>query len=77
MVVNPGGTAQPYELQTVNGKAPQKICTPINTNWAEEYIPIDEAYSKFGEWVNNNDSQKWLEVEDIELTDLNLDTPIK
>lgn len=77
VVVNPGGTAQPYELQTVNGKAPQKICTPINTNWAEEYIPIDEAYSKFGEWVNNNDSQKWLEVEDIELTDLNLDTPIK
>ena len=74
VVVTPGGDAKPYELNTTNGKAPQKICCPINTHWAEEYVGIDKAYTKFANWVKTNDSQKWIEVEVEELTDLDLNT---
>lgn len=78
VVVTPGADAVPYELKTVNGKAPQKICCPINTHWAEEYVGIDDAYTKFADWVRTNDSQEWIEVEVDELTDLDLTTkPIK
>ena len=78
MVVTPGAKAVPYELKTTNGKAPQKICCPINTHWAEEYVGIDDAYTKFADWVRTNDSQEWIEVEVDELTDLDLTTkPIK
>ena len=74
VVVTPGADAVPYELKTTNGKAPQKICCPINTHWAEEYVGIDDAYTKFADWVRTNDSQEWIEVEVDELTDLDLTT---
>ena len=74
VVVSPGANAVPYELKTTNGKAPQKICCPINTHWAEEYVGIDDAYTKFADWVRTNDSQEWIEVEVDELTDLDLTT---
>lgn len=41
-------------------------------------VGIDDAYTKFADWVRTNDSQEWIEVEVDELTDLDLTTkPIK
>jgi hypothetical protein len=72
VVVNPGGEAAPYELKAELGKAPQKICSYINTSWSEEYVSIKSAYTLFEEWVRANNPKKWIEVEVAKFTDLDL-----
>jgi len=48
-----------YNLTAVKGKAPQKICVPIGTRWADEYISITSAYPKFIDWVEGEDPFDW------------------
>ena len=74
VVVNPGGNAKKYELKAGEDAAPQKICTPVLTRWPEEYVSIERAYSKFSEWVTANNPALWMEIENEDLTDLNLKT---
>lgn len=39
-------------LKAEIGKAPQKICLPIGTKWADEYVDISNAYPDFASWVS-------------------------
>lgn len=57
-----------YVLNATVGKAPQKICAPIGTNWAKEYKDIKIAYSEFITWVQSNNPKLWMTVEDTEFT---------
>jgi len=38
-------------LKSEIGEAPQKICLPIGTKWADEYVDINAAYPNFENWV--------------------------
>ena len=38
-------------LKAEKGSAPQKICLPIGTKWADEYVDINAAYPSFKSWV--------------------------
>ena len=62
-----------YELVAEPGKAPQKFCTYVNVNWADEYINIKRAYPHFTEWVNNGDPGTWAAEEVERFTDHYLD----
>lgn len=42
-----------YELNAEEGKAPQKICVPLTTDWVDEYENINKAYPDFAKWVKN------------------------
>ena len=60
VTVNPNGTAgDSYNLEANVGTAPQKICAPIGTRWPKEYTKISDAYSPFGNWVNNATPADW------------------
>lgn len=48
-----------YELKATVGSAPQKICAPVNTEWPDEYIRINQAYSPFTTWVSISDPEDW------------------
>ena len=73
VVVYPDGQeAISYELVAEPGKAPQKFCTYVDVNWADEYINIKRAYPHFTEWVNNGDPGTWADDEVERFTDLNL-----
>lgn len=48
-----------YDLEANVGSAPQKICAPIGTRWPKEYTKISDAYSPFGNWVNNATPADW------------------
>ena len=39
------------ELTAEQGKAPQKICVPLTTDWVDEYVNINTAYPNFAKWV--------------------------
>lgn len=39
------------ELTAEEGKAPQKICVPLTTDWVDEYVNINTAYPNFAKWV--------------------------
>lgn len=73
VVVYPDGQeAISYELVAEPGKAPQKFCTYVDVNWADEYINIKRAYPHFTEWVNNGDPGTWAAEEVERFTDLDL-----
>ena len=57
-----------YTLGAAVGKVPQKICAPIGTNWPKEYKDINDAYSNFKSWVQENNPKLWMTVEDTSLT---------
>lgn len=73
VVLDPNATPEiaakyEYVLGASVGKAPQKICAPIGTNWAKEYKDIKDAYSEFNTWVQQNNPKLWMEVENSALT---------
>ena len=73
VVVYPDGQeAISYELVAEPGKAPQKFCTYVNVDWADEYINIKRAYPHFTEWVNNGDPGTWAAEEVERFTDRDL-----
>ena len=77
VVVYPDGIgvdAVKYQLNAAIGSAPQKICTPRGSHYAEEYIDINRAYSDFSTWVQNDNPAADLWVENTRLTDLILST---
>ncbi len=45
----------PVTLSAVKGKVASKINVPITTDWVDEYVDIQDAYSGFGAWVNGGD----------------------
>lgn len=53
-----------YALGAPIGKIPQKICAPIGTDWPKEYTDINDAYSNFKTWVQQNNPRIWMTVED-------------
>ena len=68
VTVNPNGTAgDSYDLEANIGTAPQKICAPIGTRWPKEYTKISDAYSPFGNWVNNATPADWTNAMKSEL----------
>ena len=68
VTVNPNGTAgDSYNLEANVGTAPQKICAPIGTRWPKEYTKISDAYSPFGNWVNNATPADWTNAMNSEL----------
>ena len=73
VVVYPDGQeAISYELVAEPGKAPQKFCTYVNVDWADEYINIKRVYPHFTQWVNEGDPGTWAGEQDLILTDLDL-----
>ncbi len=64
--------AQPYTLEAPKGEAPQKICTYVGVDWADEYVSIERAYTGFKTWVNTASPTTWSENENIDFTDLDL-----
>lgn len=53
------GNVTYYELTAEMGKAPQKICVPIGTEWCDEYVSIEKAYPTFKDWVEGEDPFDW------------------
>jgi len=72
ITVNPGGDALPYNLEAPAGKAPQKICTYVGVDWADEYVSIERAYNGFKTWVNTATPETWSANQVEDLTDLDL-----
>jgi len=52
------GNVTSYALTAEIGKAPQKICVPLNYKWCDEYISIQKAYEGFKSWVSGG-SDTW------------------
>ncbi len=68
VTVNPNGEAgNTYNLEAKVGSVPQKICAPIGTRWPKEYTKISDAYSPFGNWVNNATPADWTNAMKSEL----------
>lgn len=68
VTVNPNGEAgNTYNLEAKVGSVPQKICAPIGTRWPKEYTKISDAYSPFGNWVNNATPADWTNAMNSEL----------
>lgn len=68
VTVDPNGAAgDAYNLEAKVGDAPQKICAPIGTRWPKEYTKISDAYSPFGNWVNNATPADWTNAMNSEL----------
>jgi len=63
-----------FELTSIKGQAPQKICVPIGTKWCDEYVSITKAYPKFKDWVEGENPFDWSWIKTIveKYTDLNL-----
>ena len=52
------GNVTSYELTTVMGGAPQKICVPLGFRWCKEYKSLAEAYPGFKDWTSG-DASTW------------------
>jgi hypothetical protein len=63
-----------YELTAIKGKAPQKICVPVGTKWADEYVSITRAYPGFKDWATGESGINWSWIENVvdRLTDQDL-----
>jgi len=48
-----------YTLNAAVGSAPQKICAPVNTDYPDEYVKIDRAYTPFTQWVSIQNPKDW------------------
>lgn len=65
------------ELTAERGKAPQKICVPLTTDWVDEYVNINTAYPDFAKWVKeqvtreNCFANKVLKYVDLDLQNNN------
>ena len=46
-------------LEAQPGKAPQKFCAPIGTEWADEYVNISRVYTDFKKWVTTLNTPAW------------------
>ena len=46
-------------LEAEPGKAPQKFCAPIGTEWADEYVNISRVYTDFKKWVTTLNTPAW------------------
>lgn len=66
-VVPNGAAGDAYNLEAKVGDAPQKICAPVGTLWPKEYKKISDAYSPFGDWVNNATPADWINAMNSEL----------
>lgn len=64
-----------YELTAIKGQAPQKICVPIGTKWADEYVSITRAYPLFKDWAQGEAGINWTWTTEVvdRLTDKSLD----
>jgi len=51
IVVSQTNGAGDVILEAEQGQAPQKICVPLGTKWADEYVSIENAYPNFVKWV--------------------------
>jgi hypothetical protein len=52
------GNVVSYTLAAEAGQVPQKICVPLGTSWADEYIRLEKAYPDFKNYVSNPET-KW------------------
>lgn len=73
IVVTDKGGAE-YALTAPNGDVPQKVCAPLGTAWAEEYISIELAYPQFRQYVNSREPNKWTSTYVSKYVDLDLNT---
>jgi len=69
-----GEEAVKYQLNAEIGKVPQKICTPRGCHYPEEKVNINDAYSEFSTWVQNDNPAVYLWDENIRKTDLDPST---
>ena len=61
VTVDPYGSAGVgYDLTSVKGSAPQKVCVPVNTKWPVEYTRIDAAYTPFTSFVSTSSPAEWM-----------------
>ena len=68
-----GKTAAEYHYTLGAGEdksAPQKFCTYVGIEWAEEYVNINRAYPKFKEWVNKYNPIEWGDQAESRYIDL-------
>lgn len=61
-----------YELDAPKGEAPQKFCTYVNIQWADEYVNIKRAYPDFNSWVNTYTPTEWSTPWEARFTNLDL-----
>ena len=50
---SPANVVETYELTAGVGQVPQKICVPVGTKWADEYVRLEKAYPDFKTYVSN------------------------
>ena len=61
ITVVPNGDANDgYNLSSVKGSAPQKVCVPVGTLWPVEYAPINKAYIPFTSFVSTSSPAEWM-----------------
>ena len=58
-VVPNGEAGNGYNLSSVKGSAPQKVCVPVGTLWPVEYTRIDAAYTPFTSFVSTSSPSNW------------------
>ena len=58
-VVPNGDADNAYDLTAEKGSAPQKVCVPVGTLWADEYVCINKAYTPFTSYVNVSSPADW------------------
>lgn len=58
-VVPNGDARNTYDLTAIKGSAPQKVCVPVGTLWADEYVCINKAYTPFTSYVNISSPADW------------------
>lgn len=67
----PANVVETYELSANVGQVPQKICVPLNTKWADEYIRLEKAYPDFKNYVSNPETN-WTTTVVSRFVDYNL-----
>jgi hypothetical protein len=61
ITVVPNGDANDgYNLSSVKGSAPQKVCVPVGTYWPVEYMRINLAYTPFTNFVSTSSPAEWM-----------------
>ena len=61
ITVVPNGDANDgYNLSSVKGSAPQKVCVPVGTYWPVEYMRINLAYTPFTSFVSTSSPAEWM-----------------
>lgn len=61
-----------YELNAEPNEAPQKFCTYVDVEWADEYVNIKRVYPKFQQWVNTYTPAEWGDQATSRFIDLDL-----